>query len=123
MHRILIVDDNDAVRESLGDALAAEGYHVDAVGSGSQAVLVARETNPAVILLDLRIPDLDGVTVAARLTENGCPARIIVLSADRSVAHDAKRINAAGFLSKPFDLGVLISMIEELMAPRPVAAA
>lgn len=116
---ILIVDDNDAVRELLQDALVQEGYTVASAATGAEALALARASTPALLLLDLRMPDLNGDSVVARLAECGCAhVPIIVLSGDRSGAAEAKRLNAAGFLRKPFDMGHLLRLIEALTRPQ-----
>lgn len=114
MHRILIVDDNPAIRESLCDALAAEGYVVDGAPDGLAALRAAQQRPPAVILLDLTMPGIEGGAVASRLAQAGCAAPVIVLSADRAGADRARAMGAAGFLAKPFDLNALVELIERL---------
>jgi DNA-binding response OmpR family regulator len=114
MHRVLIVDDNEAIRESLADALSNEGYQVDSAADGASALRSVDRCAPSVILLDLSMPDLDGPSVARRLSEVGCRSAVIVLSADRGVADIAQKMGAAGFLPKPFDLHALVSMIERV---------
>lgn len=122
MHRILIVDDNQAIREALVDALGDEGYVVEAVPDGHAALAAVLGARPSVVLLDLMMPDLDGATVAQRLSAQGCDAPIIVVTADRAGSAKAREIGAAAVLTKPFDLGELIELIERF-AMRPVSAA
>ncbi len=117
MHRILIVDDNAAIRESLADALSDEGYTVEVASDGATALRSVGSKAPAVILLDLTMPGLDGTVVAQRLAESGCSPPVIVVSADRGVADRARAMGAAGFLAKPFDLGALVDMIEKVAQP------
>lgn len=114
-HRVLLVDDNDAIRESLCDALEDEGYVVDAVSNGLDALALARERTPAVVLLDLMMPGLDGAAVASRLAEDGCRAPVVVLSADRRVDERARLAGAVAFLPKPFDLDVLLALLTRLL--------
>jgi two-component system response regulator MprA len=113
-HRILIVDDNAAIRESLADALADEGYTVDVASDGATALNSVGCQAPAVILLDLSMPGIDGVTVARQLAKSGSAPPVIVVSADRGVAERARAMGAAGFLTKPFDLGALVDLIEKV---------
>lgn len=117
MQRVLIVDDNDAIRESLADALADEGYAPESAADGITALRVAHESPPQVILLDLMMPGLDGTTVAERLSQTRCPSHVIILSADRRGAERAQALGAAGFLAKPFDLDELVALIRRLVGP------
>ena len=114
MARVLIVDDNDAIRESLADAMRDEGHAVEAAADGAQAVRAALARPPDVILLDLMMPVMDGVAVARELAARGSTAPIVVLSADRSGEARARSIGAQRFLAKPFDLERLLGVIEEL---------
>lgn len=112
--RILVVDDNDAIREIVADALSLYGYEVRTASDGAEALAEAREA-PSLVLLDLMMPGLDGASVAARLAEQGCSAPIVVATADRAGAERAKRMGAAGFLPKPFDLDRLLEVIARLL--------
>lgn len=117
MRRVLIVDDNEAIRDSLADALEGEGWTVRAVSDGVAAVAAATTESPDVVLLDLMMPGLDGADVACRLREAGCRASIVVLSADRWGEARAKEVGAAAFMPKPFELDALLGLLERL-APR-----
>lgn len=125
MYRVLIVDDNDAVRESLVDALSDEGFATDGACDGVVALRKADQNpRPSVILLDLMMPGLDGATVAERLIQRGTSAPpVIVLSADRHGAEQARKLGAAGFLAKPFDLDALVAMIQKVVPPCECATA
>ena len=119
MARVLIVDDNDSIRETLADAMRDEGHEVEALGEGAQAVTAALERPPDVILLDLMMPGMDGVDVARALAAGGSTAPIVVLSADRSGASRAASIGAKRFLAKPFDLEKLLRVISDLTGRPP----
>jgi DNA-binding response OmpR family regulator len=114
MRRVLIVDDNDAIRESLTDALQDEGYLVDAVSNGLDALAVARERVPTVVLLDLMMPGLSGTDVAQQLKAEGCPASVVMLSADRQIGERSKGAGVAAYLPKPFDLDDLLALLARL---------
>lgn len=113
--RILVVDDNDAIREIVADALRLYGYEVRTARDGTEALAEAREA-PSLVLLDLMMPGLDGASVALRLAEQGCVAPIVVVTADRAGAERAKRMGAAGFLPKPFDLDRLLETIARVLS-------
>jgi two-component system OmpR family response regulator len=111
MPRVLLVDDSEAIRASLGEALEDEGWTVDAAATPAQALALAAAEPPVVVLLDLLLPGMDGAVLARQLREAGCRAPVLVLSADRGGAERARAAGAAGaaaFLQKPFDLEVLL---------------
>jgi two-component system alkaline phosphatase synthesis response regulator PhoP len=104
--RVLVVDDEKQVRELLGEFLRGKGYDVALAASGEAALDVAERWNPQVILLDVRMPDLDGIEVCARLRSNEKTRSIpvIVATAFEDTAVDAFDAGADDFVSKPFQL-------------------
>lgn len=104
MIRIVLVDDHGIIRDGLRAALSVRS-DLEIVGeasTGNAAIAVVEETKPDVVLLDLNLPDIDGVTVARRLTEAGSSARILVLTMnddDESVVR-AMRAGARGYILK-----------------------
>jgi len=101
---VLIADDQDLVREGLRMLLEAEPDLAVAgeAGDGSQAVAQARLLDPDVILMDIRMPQMNGIEATARLVQAGCRARILVLTTfnlDEYVYH-ALKAGASGFLLK-----------------------
>lgn len=112
--RILVVDDNDAIREIVSDALSLYGYEVLTARNGEEALEAAGQ-KPSLILLDLMMPGLDGPSVSRRLAEQGCFAPVVVVTADRTGAARAKEMGAVAFLAKPFDLDGLLATIERVL--------
>ncbi len=110
--RVLVVDDEPAVRRFLKTSLASRGYEVKEAGTGQEAIEMITQSKPDVILLDLGLPDLDGLEVTKVLRE-WCSVPIIVLSvrdreSDKVAALDA---GADDFLSKPFGLDELTARL------------
>jgi DNA-binding NarL/FixJ family response regulator len=100
---VLLVDDHEGFRSAARALLEAEGFVVvgDA-GTGADAVLLARTLQPDVVLLDVRLPDVDGISVAAELAVLS-PRPVVVLVSSRSAAAYGTRIEQApvrGFLTK-----------------------
>jgi two-component system KDP operon response regulator KdpE len=110
--RILVVDDERAIRRLLNTSLSAHGYTLIEAGTGEEAITAVIMQKPDLIILDLGLPDMDGVVVARRLREwSAIP--IIVLSVRE---HDTDKIAAldAGaddYLTKPFSMGELMARI------------
>lgn len=101
--RIMVVDDHPMWRESVSRDLTDAGYHVAAaVGEGGQAVRVVAAARPAVVILDLQLPDTSGVSVIRGMLEAAPGVRILVLSAsgEQQDVLDAVKAGASGYLVK-----------------------
>lgn len=102
--RVMVVEDHPLMRESLRRVLAdSDDIRIVAeFGNGTDALLSVEETTPDVILLDLRLPDLDGLDVLRGLGERSARSKVVVLTgnADPSTAHEAMRSGAWGYLMK-----------------------
>ena len=126
MTRVVIADDQDMVRSGLRLILELAG--VDVVGEaadGEQAVSVVLEHDPDVVLMDLRMPHVDGVEATRRLTSVGVRSRVLVLTTfdlDRHV-HDALAAGACGFVLKDATAAELVSAVERTAAGESVFAA
>jgi DNA-binding response OmpR family regulator len=114
---ILVVDDEPDIVLTVRLTLEVEGYRVLAVGSGEDALEVLERETPDVILLDLRLPGIDGFALLDRLPDEIPP--VIVLSAHAS-GPTVKRAMAMGcrdFITKPFDPDLLVAKIEATLGP------
>jgi DNA-binding response OmpR family regulator len=115
--RVLVIDDDDAICEILREALTEDGFAVATVPHGAAALELIRHHQPAVILLDLRMPIMDGWSFAEqyrRVTKP--PASLILLSALKDIEESAKRLGAAAFIRKPFELEEVTAQIERCIA-------
>src|SRR6476620_3179592 len=115
--RVLIADDDRAIRESLERALDLEGYDVTAVADGVQALSVARRLHHDVVVLDVMMPSVDGLGVCRVLRADGVRTPILMLTArveltDRVAGLDA---GADDYLAKPFELDELLARLRALV--------
>lgn len=109
---ILVVEDDDVVRRIVGETLEAEGWTVLVAADGRQAIQQAAEHPPALVVLDVTLPIVDGYGVAAALrAAQGPGLPILVVSADGQVAAKAQRAGAFAYLRKPFDLDDLVATV------------
>jgi len=108
-NHILVVDDEEDVRDLLRKFLTRRGYEVATVGDGEAAIEAIRETSPDIVLLDIRLPKMDGLSVLQRLREESDDVAIITMSgnADEDTARKSLELGAADFITKPFNLPYL----------------
>jgi two-component system cell cycle response regulator DivK len=115
--RVLIVEDNDKNMKLFRDVLCAKGYSTLEATSGEQAVELAVEHAPDLVLLDIRLPDIDGVETLARLRADERTSSIPVLAVTaQAMRGDRERFLAAGFddyVPKPVDVGELVDTVNE----------
>ena len=121
---VLLVDDDAAIRRSVGAGLELEGFRV-VRASGGRAALAANESvHPAVILLDLAMPDLDGLEVLKRLREAGDDVPVCVLSARDEVDDRVRGLQAGAddYVVKPFALEEVSARLHALLRRRPATS-
>ena len=111
---ILVVDDDEAIRRIVLDVLEWEGYRVEVAGDGLEALDLIDRSPPSLILLDMRMPVLDGWEFVQELTKRGVRVPIIVMTAAVNAQQWATEIGADAYLAKPFDLVDLIDLVARL---------
>ena len=117
--RVLVVDDDASILATVEEILLAEGYEVMTAAGGAQAVSLARSWRPTLVLLDMRMPGVDGWAVARELRASGAGVPIVVMTAAENAARWADEIAADGYLAKPFHLDDLLRCIERFREGRP----
>ena len=112
--RILVVDDEASARSGLEKLLRQSGYVVDTAKDGKEALAVAAEHPPEVVVTDLKMPEMDGMTLLGKLRESDRDLPVIVATAfgDVSSAVAAMRAGASDYLTKPIDFEALLVAIE-----------
>jgi DNA-binding NarL/FixJ family response regulator len=125
MTRVVVADDQDLVRSGLAMVLGARGVEVvGEAADGRQAVDVVRRTTPDVVLMDIRMPVLDGIAATRELTALGLPTRVLVLTTYDldGYVYDALHAGAAGFLLKATPPDRLVAGIETVAAGESLLA-
>jgi two-component system, NtrC family, response regulator HydG len=115
--RILVVDDEATARNGLAKLLQQEGYQVDVAADGVEALASATENAPALIVSDLKMPNMDGMELLKQLRERGLEIPTIVATAFGEVqtAVSAMRAGAEDYLTKPIDFDALLLVVERTL--------
>lgn len=117
---ILVVEDERAIASAVRRGLAFEGYRVQVAESGTQALDLARDVMPDLIVLDIMLPGLDGIEVARRLRAAGEDVPILMLTAKDDIADRVAGLDAGGddYLVKPFAFEELLARVRALLRRR-----
>ncbi len=117
---VLVVDDEATVRQALERALRLEGFAVSTAGGGHEALDLVAQRPPAVIVLDVMMPDLDGVAVVRRLRSAGVDVPVCILSARDEVEDRVAGLQAGAddYLVKPFAIAELTARLNALLRRR-----
>src|SRR3954463_14595149 len=114
--RILVIEDERQLAGHITRALSRNGHCLTTVHDGAEGLQVALKDPPDLVLLDLNLPGLDGLSVLAKLRESQCAARVLILTARGEVEHRVKGLHAGAddYLTKPFSMDELVARIEAL---------
>lgn len=110
-----LVDDDEAIRRSVGFMLKTSGFHVRTYESGVDLLKSIPNLEPGCILLDIRMPGMDGLEVQKALSDKGVTLPVIIMTGhgDVSLAVEAMKAGAVDFIEKPFEKAVLLGAIEQ----------
>jgi DNA-binding response OmpR family regulator len=114
--RVLVVEDSARLRRTLGLALRRSGFAVDLTGNGREGLWLAESTPYDVIVLDVMLPDLDGLSVLKRLREGGRSTHVLLLTAKDTVDDRVRGLQSGAddYLIKPFALEELLARVQTL---------
>jgi len=119
---VLIVEDNDKNRKLVRDVLMFKGYEVIETETGEEGVRLAQERRPSLVLMDIRLPGIDGVEALRRLRAEETTREIPIMAMTASVmSEDRQKIMAAGFdvyQSKPINVTEFVAAVEQLLERR-----
>jgi two-component system nitrate/nitrite response regulator NarL len=123
--KILLIDDHTLFRAGLEDLLTRRGINVvAAVGSGDEGLAAAASLMPDIVLLDMRMPQMDGLTVLRQLRKNNPSLRVVMLttSSNENDLVEALRSGARGYLLKDIEPDELVVALREILAGKTVVA-
>jgi DNA-binding response OmpR family regulator len=116
---VLVVDDDLQIRQTIRWALEEEGFVVETASDGQQALERATSARPALVVLDMRLPLVDGAAVADGLRSSlKVPPPIVLITADDRPAEKARRVGAYAYLEKPFELDDLVATVRRGLRAR-----
>ena len=114
---ILVVDDDPTILATVSETLDLEGYPVVTATNGAEALEQLERQLPSLVLLDMRMPVLDGWGFIRAVRERGLSPTVVVMTAAADARRWASEIGAQGVLAKPFDLDELIAAVVQRLGP------
>jgi two-component system, chemotaxis family, chemotaxis protein CheY len=118
---VLVVDDDAAIRDAVRDVLEGEGILVETATDGADALQKVSRHQPKLVLLDMRMPVMDGWGFASALRELGMELPVVVMTAAADAKRWAAEIGAVGVVPKPFGITELLRAVRRFSAQRPPA--
>jgi len=115
--RLLLIEDNDRLRETLSTGLRAQGYNVDTAADGLEGWRLASEAEHDLIILDRMMPGMDGIEILRRLRTSGSSVPVLMLTARDAVPDRVEGIDAGAddYLTKPFSVAELLARLRMLL--------
>lgn len=113
--KILIVDDQYGIRILLTEVLQKEGYTTFQAANGFQAIDITKEQAPNLVLLDMKIPGMDGIEILKRLKQHDETIKVIIMTAygELDMIQEAKDLGALTHFAKPFDIDEIRKVVRE----------
>ena len=121
---ILLVDDDERLRRAAGKVLAAEGYRVVSAATGREALETLKQNAVALVVSDLRLPDVDGIALLKQARELAPEAEVVMITGHGSVekAVEAMRLGAYDFIQKPLDSAALLKTVAKALEKQRLAS-
>ncbi len=114
--QVLVVDDEPEIRHILASYLGVEGYQVTTAADGAEALACIERDSPSLVVLDMRMPVMDGWDFAREVHNRGLDVPIMVMTAAGDAQRCAEEIRASSYVSKPVNLRQLIEKVDRLCA-------
>jgi len=114
---ILVIDDDKLIRWSLSTVLGRAGYRVHEAATGKDGLAAVRDQRPDLVLLDIRLPDMDGITVLEQIRRRHPELPVLTMTAHGTseTAHVAVGLGARGHLEKPCDPTLLLAAVSRVL--------
>jgi len=115
--RVLVVDDEPSIVDAVATALRYEGFEVNEAGTGREALKAAETLRPDLIVLDIMLPDLDGIEVTRRLRQDGLRVPVLFLTARDSTEDKISGLTVGGddYVTKPFSLAEVVARVRAIL--------
>ncbi|MBN6885017.1 two-component system, response regulator, stage 0 sporulation protein F [Cytobacillus horneckiae] len=115
--KILIVDDQFGIRILLNEVLQKEGYETFQAANGVQALDIVSKHNPDLVLLDMKIPGMDGIEILKRMRVDNNDIRVIIMTAygELDMIQEAKELGALTHFAKPFDIDDIRAAVKKYL--------
>jgi two-component system OmpR family response regulator len=115
--RVLVVDDERSIVDAVATALRYEGFEVEEAGTGREALKAAETQRPDLIVLDIMLPDLDGLEVTRRLRQDGLRVPVLFLTARDSTEDKISGLTVGGddYVTKPFSLAEVVARVRAIL--------
>ena len=112
---ILVIDDQPGIRRLLTEVLQDEGYQVITAANGYEGIQAAQSAHPNVILMDMKMPGMDGITALKELKRQGQGDQVIMMTAygELDMVNEAREIGMRDYITKPFDIMSLCQIIHD----------
>ena len=124
--RVLLVEDEPAIRELVAEMVKGEEVELRCAAGGTQGLREARRLRPSLVLLDIVLPDLDGITVCRLLRGDAAlrevPIYMVTARAKKADRDAARRAGATGYIEKPFKAQQLLARVARYREPTPAQA-
>ncbi|MGI6092229.1 MAG: response regulator [Veillonellaceae bacterium] len=121
--KVLVIDDQPGIRRLLVEVLAEEGYTVFTAANGYEGVQQVKDTNPDLVLMDMKMPGMDGIETLRELKRIGKADRVIMMTAygELELVNQAQQLGAYTYITKPFDIINLCQMVSQQIAGTEVS--
>lgn len=115
--KILIVDDQYGIRILLNEVFRKEGYKTFQAANGVQALAILENDDPDLVLLDMKIPGMDGIEILKRMREKDAAIKVIIMTAygELDMIQEAKDLGALTHFAKPFDIDEIRDAVKEVL--------
>ncbi|MBP2653214.1 MAG: response regulator receiver protein [Firmicutes bacterium] len=111
---VLVIDDQPGIRRLLMEVLSEEGYSVFEAANGYDGIQKAKDTHPGLILMDMKMPGMDGIETLRELRRLEMGEKVVMMTAygELDLVNEAKELGAVDYITKPFDIVSLCQLIQ-----------